>query len=336
MAEWLKLSKNVYRKELLPIGSYRKDSDDLDFEISLEMLEHMQTTASGMLAAGVQIPLVKSHDGDSAFGQVVGLSVDKDKGTSFVDIEFADDGCCAEAMRNDVSAFIPPEFVDGKGNAWKRPLRHVAITPYPVIPGLGKWESIAASFHDFKERKTPMLDDLTKALSLEFDDGDDKETREKRVIEDVKTLANQALELSEELKVHNDRRAKVAEKMKEMKERRRQKKESNGPTKYPQNVVLAFGRARSREINDLVHESKITPAVAKGLMKKYCSGEEITLSLANDGPSDFDDLMKIMAQNQSIPMSGRRPSDRSIRLSHDGKPSSLVAVAKKRADAAKR
>ena len=43
-----------------------------------------------------------------------------------------------------VSIHVPPQFTDGLGRTYVRPIRHVAITDYPVIPGLGRFEALAA------------------------------------------------------------------------------------------------------------------------------------------------------------------------------------------------
>lgn len=326
MSEWLKLSKNVYRKELLPVGSYRKDSDDLDFDISLDTLKHIRDVTNEMIGAGVRVPLVNTHDGEDAHGQILKVSVDEScgkGGSSFVDVEFSDDTCREKAMRNDISAFIPPEFVDGKGNAWKRPLRHVAITPYPVIPGLRQWESIAASFHS-SIRRTPMLENLEKTLALSFDAKDDEAARQKAVVKAVATLAEQSLELSEQLKT--------------LKDEKRNSKPAIDPINYPESVVLSFGRARSREINDLVHKAKITPAVAKELTKRYCNSKCVALALSEGTTDDFDDLLKILSKNAAPAQSGRHSAgDYAIKLSHNGGSgdSAIVEAAKRRAEVTK-
>lgn len=310
MSEWLKLSKNVYRKELLPVGKYRKDSDDLDFEISLDTLNHINTTIKGMLDAGVRIPLVKNHDGDSSFGQILKGAIDGE--SLFVDIEFTDTKCRDEALRNDVSAFIPPEFVDGRGNAWKRPLRHVAITPYPVIPGLGNWETVAASFHTSNSRNIDMLDELISALGLSFSADVTEDNKKKQTVTVVKKLVDQSLQLADELIYA------------------RAEKETLRPakTELPPIIINQVRKSRQRDIEDLLLGEKITPAVAKDLIKEYCDKDSVELALSEESVDEFDTMIRILGKNRAVKRSGRV-----LKLAHNEQTgdSPLVEAAKARA-----
>jgi len=312
MSNWLKLSKNVYRKEVLPVGKYRKDSEDLDFEITLDTLNHVNTAVTGMLSHGVKIPLVKNHDGDSAFGQVIGAQVEND--SLFCDIEFTDETCRSEAMRNDVSAFIPPEFVDGKGNAWKRPLRHLAITPYPVIPGLGTWNPIAASFHSPEptQKESPMLEELIGALELSFDAKETQEVKEKKTVAAVQTLVEQSLELADEV----------------IKLREQGTEESS--VDLPAGFVSMAAKTRKHEIEDLLLGEKITPHQYKGFCELFCDEEAVTLSLSEEGGQSsnvFDKVMNILKSNKAVKKSGK-----TLKLAHGGQTgdSPLVKAAKAR------
>lgn len=54
-------------------------------------------------------------------------------------IRFADDVAKQQALRHDVSVHIPQKVVDGRGIEYIKPIEHIALTAYPVIPGLGPW-----------------------------------------------------------------------------------------------------------------------------------------------------------------------------------------------------
>jgi hypothetical protein len=68
---------------------------------------------------------------------------------------------------------MPHKFHDGHGNEYVRPIRHVAITDYPVVPGLDKFKPIAAGFSLSEEGTDmqPTLAELATALGVEVPDG---------------------------------------------------------------------------------------------------------------------------------------------------------------------
>jgi len=324
---YLKLSKNVYRKELLPVGKFRKASDDLDFEITLDFLKHLSKTTSEMLADGITIPLVNGHKGESAYGQIIKMSTDDEKQTSYVDIEFSDDDCRKEALRNGVSAFIPPEFVDGKGRAWKRPLRHVASTAYPVIHGMSEWETISAAFNgplgpesNSKRTNKMLVDDLCGALGLSFDADTEANVKEDKIVDDITKICESSLELSETVVQLREENATLRSESK--------KSEVN----YPDELVSQIGDARKAKIDLLLSNENITPKVRNTLVKKYCNKDIVSISLSDNDSDDFNFVMSTLSDNIAVGKSGKKV----LKLAHnsdewgDGD-SPLVAAAKAKA-----
>lgn len=145
---WKLEQGNRYRKHILKLGKFVKKSDNLRFEITPREFDHFERTFSQMQQNGVKVPLPLGHTDDDHKnrGWVVGIERSTDD-PNFLDAIIECDR--PELIKeNDVSVFVPPSFTDGEGNEYMRPIRHVALTPYPVIPGLGEFKAIAASFED--------------------------------------------------------------------------------------------------------------------------------------------------------------------------------------------
>src|SRR5690606_13600266 len=100
---------------------------------------------------GIKIPLPVEHtfDPEKNRGYVVGAQLGKNsKGIPalFALIQFRDEQEGKKlAASTDVSIFVPPDFTDGHGNKYPRPITHVALTSYPVVSGLDGFKAIAAS-----------------------------------------------------------------------------------------------------------------------------------------------------------------------------------------------
>lgn len=146
-------SKRQYWKEVIYADHFVKrqpDGSDFKFSVDLRALNHWRDTTKSMLANGVDIPMPLEHTNDPtknrAFVRDARTGVNA-KGLANLEVltEFVDAEAEKLAASCDVSVFVLPEYKDGKGNHYRVPIRHVAFTNYPVIPGLEKFQSIAAS-----------------------------------------------------------------------------------------------------------------------------------------------------------------------------------------------
>jgi hypothetical protein len=136
----------LYRKHILKLGHFVKKTDGLRFSIGEREFDHFEKTFAKMQENGVKVPLPLGHTDDDHKnrGWVVGIERNQDDPRYLDAIVECDH---PELIKeNDVSVFVPPEFTDGEGNTYVRPIRHLALTPYPVIPGLGNFQAISASF----------------------------------------------------------------------------------------------------------------------------------------------------------------------------------------------
>lgn len=141
----------TFWKELIYQGDFYKGKQHIPVDIPL--LHHWNQTAERMLSNGVEIPVPSEHNElpEARRGSLIGTKVQKNiRGipSLYGKIQFKDTESAKLAATTNVSIFADTEFQDGKGNNYFYPIRHVALTDYPVIPGLEKFQAIAASFSD--------------------------------------------------------------------------------------------------------------------------------------------------------------------------------------------
>ncbi len=133
-----------FRKELVRTGVYYKANTGKTFSINEALLDHWVMSFNTFMLTGLEVPVIPSHsEVDKGLGYLT--SVERVGGSLYGILELS--GAEAEDLvrNNNVSIYSPAEYVDGFGNFYSRPLVHVALTPFPLIPGLGKFESLAAS-----------------------------------------------------------------------------------------------------------------------------------------------------------------------------------------------
>jgi hypothetical protein len=152
---WKSVDGLLYEKELLPVGPVTKwingEKQVTDVNVQLSFLERMVDQFKKFKEVGVRVPLFKSHieDVDNDRGTIEDVFIrENSKGTPslFGKVAFSSEDAAAVGSKVDVSVMCPPKFVDGKGNRYEFPLRHVALTSIPVVPGLEPFRPIVLSF----------------------------------------------------------------------------------------------------------------------------------------------------------------------------------------------
>jgi hypothetical protein len=152
------LDQNVYRKELVYPGNFtKKDPNTQEVEFTLpvdeRLMDHWAATFQKMAKNEVEVPLPIEHttDPEKRRGTVIDLKKEynPERGTNslYAYVKFRDAQTAASlAKTTQVSLFSPPNFSDGKGNSYVRPITHVALTDYPLVPGLSRFaKAVAAS-----------------------------------------------------------------------------------------------------------------------------------------------------------------------------------------------
>jgi hypothetical protein len=323
-------TERVYRKQLIYTGEF--EARGQRFSVDAPTLAHWQETFERMTKAGIEVPVPVEHTRDPEKRRGTLQKVERAKDSKGRDglfgfIKFRD----AEAEKlaaSNVSIYVPPERPDGKGGKFRRPIEHVALTDYPVVPGLDNFQPIAASLTPEGAEKMSFRD-LAKKLKIDLADNVEDGAVEGAIVSEVGKLRKSVSELT----------AKVEASKPKPSDDDKSKSEDAKPATVSASIVDLATENRTLKLDRLVESSKITPAVRDKLAAQYCDGEALALSLAvEDGPADgFDTLVEALGENDPVALS-ESTGPQGVRMIHGaGKAEAnpLVADAEERAEAAK-
>ncbi len=317
-----------FRKELIRTGNYVKPSAGLAFSVDRSALDHWVETFSTMRANGVDVTVPVGHttDAEANRGYVRDLFRDGDSLVGI--IELVGEDAIRLAGRSDVSIYSPPEYTDGKGNRYVRPITHVALVTNPVVPGLKGFEALAASFGDagsqdpivlvFQEDPT-MPDQLTTTPPpAGANDGTlDPRAELKKAFRSkiLKAIDDESLDMKATLKAVGDllrTQEAILKKLEGMDAGTPEPTESVEATVVP--VAASLGRDklvielaadnRRMKLDALVAKGKITPAVRDKLAAQFIgpNNEALALDLSSAGNTRFDGIVAALAENETIPL----------------------------------
>jgi hypothetical protein len=155
-----------FRKEIIRCGNFNT-AEGQPFTVDRNSLKNWADTFRLMAANKVPVPVPADHmkiDGDSNRGYVVGMEA---KGDSlFAIMDLIGPKAPKLAASNDVSIFSEPEWTDGEGHTYQWPIRHVALTPDPRIPGLTGFVPIAAANKQIINVPLLRLDGVPTTMAL--------------------------------------------------------------------------------------------------------------------------------------------------------------------------
>jgi phage I-like protein len=315
-----------YRKEVIKKGKFVKATDGVKFEISDFVLSNWVTQFSKMKKNGVKIPVPLGHNesAEANRGWVEELFVD---GDALVMIcELYDKDVDDLVKRNDVSVFSPPEWTDGKGHKYVRPIRHIALTPVPVIPGLDEFRPLAASFGDDEMKKT----DLKK---LGADIGITDELTEENA-------AKLILSHCEKLKSGVDAAERKADSIDKQFKALKAEVDKKGDKPQIDSTLLSLAHDnRSMKLDALVSAAKVTPAVRDKLFAIFVGDDNgaLRLSLESKTSDIFDAVINALAVNDPVKL-GEQTAAQKLELddpNRGGDSDVLVKDAEARAEAVK-
>lgn len=295
-----------FRKEVIKKGQYVQKVDGLQFEITDDTLAHWVAQFAAMRKNGVKVPVPMGHDesAESNRGWVEDLFVDGD--ALVMVCELFDKDVANLVKRNDVSVYSPPTWVDGKGNKYLRPIRHIALTPTPVIPELDEFRPIAASF----ERKKSMPMDLKK-LGADIGIGDElTEDTAAALILDHCTKMKDAVATADKTAKSAEAKAKAAEAAK------------GKPLPEIDSTLLSLAHDnRTMKLDALVAAGKITPAVKDKLVEAFIGDDSaaLKLSLQTKTADVFDDVVKSLAENDPVKLKEQTGPQGKLKLSDPNK-----------------
>lgn len=291
----------TFTKELIYASDFNKQGKE--FSVDAACLDHWHKSIGTFNEAGIKIPLPIGHveDAESNRGEIIGSERKLNslgKEALYVKMQFRDEEAAKLAKTSDVSLYTPKQFTDGTGTVHQFPIRHVAITDYPVIPKLEGFEVIAASFMTPKTLIEDKVDNMALkvlaaqcGLSLGNDLEDDK-------IEEAIVLGFKSL---------NDKLTAATKPV--------------GPTFKPTPAMVDMLKEnRSLKLGQLVKDANITPAVATDLVAAFCNDDCISLSLSDNTDTTnalFDVVIKALAKNEPVIKPESSGVNAGVRLSHD-------------------
>jgi hypothetical protein len=292
-----------WEKEVIYESDYF-ETPDTAFSVDEDLIMHWHDTVTKMLSEGVGIPVPLRHteNTEDNRGQVfrsrVGVN-SKGKQALFLGIRFRDADAAKLAKSSDVSIFVPGSFKDGKGRTWFKPIRHVALTNYPVIPGLEPFKPIVASL---VEKKIMSLSSLAEKLSIPVADKEEAEL-EAAIVSAFSDLTRQVEDLTK--KVTELEGGEVDPEDEE---------EEEAPVAA--SLVNLMRDNRTMKIDALVGEGRITPAVAAAAKKKFTGDVSLKLSLAGKADDGFDGWHELAKANEPVISLKGKTGAQALRLSH--------------------
>jgi hypothetical protein len=149
-------------KEVIHTGNYKHPTKAFLLNVDAGRLQKWLGTGQSMLAAGVPIPINCDHSDRArdVVGYVKDLRIDGDRLMALC--QFIGPDAALLAARNQVSAGIDPNFIDGQSRQWGEAIVHLALTPVPVVPDQGAFmpASLASDSAD-----VPTLVDADEGLA---------------------------------------------------------------------------------------------------------------------------------------------------------------------------
>jgi len=140
MKKWIMLSEDgvvKYRKPILRVGDFQKKTEGKLFSFTQEHIDFFAESFSHK----IPVPLEHTTEPDQNRGWCVGMEVEEDVLVG----EFTFSDLVEDPNIFDTSVNIPIE--DGR----VQPIDHVALTSYPVVDGLGSFETISCSLIPVEE-----------------------------------------------------------------------------------------------------------------------------------------------------------------------------------------
>lgn len=309
MTTWNKVDELTFDKELLPIGDAVRwigdDREETEVRIRRDYLEQLVRDFDKFQEVGVRVPVFKGHkeDPDLERGLVKKVFIkpnEKGVDAGFVRVQFHSKEAAQQGTKVDVSAYCPPKFKDGRGNVYRFPLKHVALTSSPVLPGLSGFQPVVLAFEpDTKVPKmNDLIDEILTALEITAPEGSDEEAKLRLILQAIKDEGEGEEEGEEE--------------------------EAPVELSLPPVLVRGLKSARETRIDGLVNEEIITPAHGDKLRKQYCSKDALAFDLKLDtesGETEFDrtvDNLREQASNRPLTKGDRTQLPKGgVKLSKD-------------------
>lgn len=326
----------TYEKEVIYEGDFVKKNEKgevvQEFSVFPGTISHWKSEMDRMLQNGVKIPWPIEHTTDpektraNSLSSRIGRNA-KGKLALYVKSKFRDAEAAKLAASSDVSIFVVPEASDGNGNTYYRPIRHIAFTNYPVIPGLEEFRAIAASLVSGDSNMASALLPLAQKLGVPNAETLDDVAIEAQIMSVFQTMKGELDQLKGD-GAPADPNADPANPANPAQPPGPPKVPAVGGPKQPvipKAMAASFTRIlkdnRTGKLDDLVRNGNITKATRDELAKQYINDDVLALSLSDEtNEGDFDNLIAALRNNKAVeynPKTGRQISG-AMALSNPG------------------
>lgn len=353
LCPWKPVEGLLYEKELLPVGPVTKwvtgDKSVIETDISLSFIERVVTNFKKFKDVKVRVPLFKSHvmDPDNDRGTIEDVFIRKNPAgvdSLYGQIRFSSEEYASMGKNVDVSVGCPPKFVDGKGNAYEFPLRHVALTSIPVVPGLEPFRPLVFSHDADAENEMGLMlaEENLETVDPEVDGEAEVDALSEldaliliaQLVDADLAAGNQAIVDAVALKLGGEE-APFEEELEEEFAASHDVVETP-MAKLGARAIDQLINARKAEIAGLVSQSVISPALAQKWQERFTTPAaiEFDFSGTQEGSTFFEDAVAMaheLAKDKPITKT-QRPV---IALSQDATEPATIRDAKRRAAAAK-
>ena len=252
-----------YRKELVKVGRYIKDSTKQAFEVTQNHLYHWVEQFNLWTKNGNRVPIPLGHayvsNPEKNRGWVVGMHVEDNVLVGV--LELSDEKL---ALTTDVSICVRSEFIDGKGVRYIQPITHVALCTDPVVSGLKGFEQLSLS--------------LGEESMLDF----------KKVGEllGIKEAPTEELVLSAITKLKDIKPVELSQERTTF---------AVDPT-----ICQLMGENRQAKLSTLLSAGLITADVKTIIEKKFVETGALTLSLSKGADDGFNTLFEVLMANKPV------------------------------------
>lgn len=303
-----------FRKPVIRSGEFHKTKDGINFTVSDDTLNHWDEQFDLMASNGIRVPVPSGHanwtDEKNQHGRVEDVFVEDGQLVSVIELEADTPEAIAAMAGKQVSIFVPPTYIDDKGNQYKYPIRHVALTDNPVIDGLEGFLPIAAS-NDADPVNVPVMKPVMKGQpTMDF-----TKIQKALGIDDELTEDNAESLILSAVEGMGDEKQKLADAEKQIKELKAKAKDAPKPLELSNTERVLSIRSLDQDLDSLVSSGRITPAVRDELKPHLKT--DLMLSVDDDSEQpNYAGIIDALKKNDPVKL-GEQSKAQTLKLSHN-------------------
>ncbi len=286
-----------FKKDIIRVGEFADNGYGSPASVTALHLSHWAKTFAKMKANGVKVPIPKDHkDWESAEnnrGWVHGMFVEDDR--LVMTCELFGDDVEALAASNDVSIMCPTEWTDCDSNHYVIPIRHVALTPVPMVTGLSEFIRIAAAARSQGTKENDMdLQKIRAAMGIK------EELTKENAVKLVCSAATATIEKLADLTKKFDALTKKFDAQALKLSEKPEVKDPEPAEKIGPLTLKMASKYRQTMLDGLVSGGNQSPATVKALSELHVNDVAIMASASEHNVDAFDHLIAALKLNTAV------------------------------------